>query len=126
MDRHAILAGRLTEGMSFNERVLAVCARIPRGKVTTYGHIARALGSRAYRAVGMAMHRNPYAPGVPCHRVVAAGGELGGFATGVATKRRMLAAEGVRFTGDRVDLEVCLYIPQASSLKPLPPAPRTR
>jgi methylated-DNA-[protein]-cysteine S-methyltransferase len=101
-----ILQGRVVEGMGFNERVWAVCARVPAGKVTTYGAIARELGTKAYRAVGIALNRNPYAPRVPCHRVVGSDGSLTGFAYGVEKKREMLEGEGVRCAGGRVDLKV--------------------
>ena len=66
--------------MSFNERVWKLMTTIPRGKVTTYGLIARKLKTRAYRAVGNACRNNPYAPRVPCHRVVKSDGTIGGFA----------------------------------------------
>ena len=79
----------------FDERVYALCRRIPRGKVTTYREIGDALGTRAYRAVGQALRRNPDAPRTPCHRVVAAGGKMGGFSAprGVELKRKMLGIE---------------------------------
>jgi len=99
-----IKAGRLAAGMSFNEKVWALTAQIPAGKVKTYGDIARKLNTRAYRAVGNALNRNPYAPVVPCHRVVGSTGELTGFAHGLPAKRRMLEAEGVSVTKGRVDL----------------------
>jgi methylated-DNA-[protein]-cysteine S-methyltransferase len=102
--RSAILAGRLSPQMRFIEKVWALTARVPRGKVTTYAELARALNSRAYRAVGMAMNRNPYAPHVPCHRVVGSDGSLTGFAGGLNAKRRMLIKEGVTVKGSRVDL----------------------
>lgn len=100
----SILSGRIEAGMSFNQKVWAVCARIPRGKVATYADLARALGSNGYRAVGNAMNKNPYAPRVPCHRVVGSDGRLTGFAGGLDKKRRLLLDEGVRIVGDRVDL----------------------
>jgi len=100
----AILAGRILPAMSFSQRVWALVARIPQGRVATYGQVARRLGSRGCRAVGMALNRNPYAPRVPCHRVVGAGGELRGFAGGLDKKRRLLLGEGVKLRGDRVDL----------------------
>jgi methylated-DNA-[protein]-cysteine S-methyltransferase len=100
----AILGGRLLPEMGFVEKVWALTARIPCGKITTYAELARALGSRGYRAVGLAMNRNPYAPRVPCHRVVGSDGRLTGYAGGLPAKRRMLLEEGIRFTGDRVDL----------------------
>lgn len=100
----AVLAGRTLRGMSFAQRVWALTARIPRGRVVTYGDIARALGTRSYRAVGQALHRNPYAPRVPCHRVVGADGRLTGFAGGLAKKQRLLRDEGVGVRDGRVDL----------------------
>lgn len=100
-----IKAGRISPGMTFNEKVWALTARIPKGKVTTYGRIARKLGSKAYRAVGAALHHNPFAPHVPCHRVVGSDGSLTGFATGLAKKRRLLQGEGITFTNGKVDKE---------------------
>ncbi|MBS3119994.1 MGMT family protein [Candidatus Woesearchaeota archaeon] len=82
--------------ITFNEKVWELAKRIPEGKVTTYRELARALNSRAYRAVGNAMHRNPYAPVVPCHRVVNSDGTLGGFASGAVKKAELLAEEGVK------------------------------
>ena len=91
--------------MGFHEKVWALTARVPRGSVVTYGQIAEKLGGRAYRAVGQAMHNNPYAPTVPCHRVVGSDGSLTGFASGLAKKRRLLKAEGVTLTkSGKVDL----------------------
>jgi len=81
--------------MDFNERCYSVLRKVPKGSVTTYKEIARALRSKAYRAVGNAMNRNPYAPEVPCHRVVKSNGEIGGFASGTKKKIKMLKAEGV-------------------------------
>src|SRR3954468_3165376 len=97
-----IRSGRIVPGMTFNQKVWALTARVPKGRVTTYGELARALGTKAYRAVGNAMNKNPYAPGVPCHRVVGSDGSLTGFASGLEKKRKMLASEGVTCTGDRV------------------------
>jgi methylated-DNA-[protein]-cysteine S-methyltransferase len=105
MYEQEILGGRLAKGMSFNQKVWAVCARVPEGRVTTYAAIARRLGTQAYRAVGNAMNRNPYAPQVPCHRVVGSDGSLTGFAAGLEKKREMLKAEGVKLMGGRVDLK---------------------
>ena len=104
MHEKAILAGKLRPSMTFNEKVWALTARIPSGHVTTYGRIAERLGGGAARAVGQALHRNPYAPRVPCHRVVGADGSLTGFAGGLARKRRMLQEEGVAVTGGRIAL----------------------
>jgi O-6-methylguanine DNA methyltransferase len=81
----------------FSQAVWKACAEIPKGEVRTYGWIARRIGKPgAARAVGRALGKNPFAPVVPCHRVVGADGRLTGYsaAGGVAKKRRMLIAEG--------------------------------
>ena len=101
----AILAGKLLSEMNFNQKVWALTVRIPKGKVATYGDIAHKLDSQGYRAVGMAMNRNPYAPAVPCHRVVGADGKLTGFAGGIDAKRKLLVDEKVPMRNlDQVDL----------------------
>jgi len=94
---------------SFNERCYALLRKVPKGKVTTYKEIARALNSKAYRAVGNAMNKNPYAPHVPCHRVVKNSGSLGGFASGPRKKTLMLKKEGVEVTKGKIDLKKYLY-----------------
>ena len=98
-----IVHGRILPGMTFSQRVWALTARIPRGQVVTYGDLAKELKSVS-RAVGSALHRNPYAPKVPCHRVVGSDGRLVGFAGGLPAKRRLLQEEGIRMKGDKVDL----------------------
>jgi len=98
----AIHAGRITPQMSFNQKVWALTARIPRGQVISYADIARKLGTRAYRAVGNALNKNPYAPAVPCHRVVGAGGKLTGFAGGLTMKQQLLEKEGVAIAKGKV------------------------
>ncbi len=79
----------------FDLRVYEQARRIPFGQTTTYGAIAKALGEEPMRArdVGEALARNPFAPIVPCHRVVAAGGRLGGYSGGLDVKRWLLAHE---------------------------------
>ena len=89
----------------FEMAVYEVVRQIPRGRVTTYGRVAAQAGRGSARAVGRALARNPFAPGVPCHRVVRADGSLGGFNGEIegdepARKRAMLLAEGVDFTAD--------------------------
>jgi methylated-DNA-[protein]-cysteine S-methyltransferase len=100
----SIRAGKILPGMSFNQKVWAITARIPAGKVATYGDIARCLGTTAYRAVGNALNRNPYAPAVPCHRVVGSTGDLTGFAQGLPAKKKLLESEGISLNGSRADL----------------------
>lgn len=82
----------------FHRLVYELVRTVPPGSTLTYGEVASRLGyPGAARAVGQAMGSNPFAPVVPCHRVLAAGGKPGGFSStgGVATKRRMLELEGV-------------------------------
>jgi methylated-DNA-[protein]-cysteine S-methyltransferase len=82
------------QGTAFDRRVWEAVARIPYGETRTYGEIAASLGSPgAARAVGTANGRNPVPPVIPCHRVVAAGGGLGGYGGGLALKRRLLDLE---------------------------------
>jgi methylated-DNA-[protein]-cysteine S-methyltransferase len=83
----------------FNRQVYAIARRIQPGQTRTYGEIAIELGdASAARAVGQALGRNPFPIVVPCHRVLAAGGKLGGFSArgGVVTKLRLLGIEGAR------------------------------
>ncbi len=94
---------RPLESMSpFAVRVLAVVRRIPPGRVATYGDVARMAGRPlASRAVGNIM-RECRDHGVPCHRVVGAGGALGGFGGNLELKRSLLRAEGVTAVGHRI------------------------
>ena len=83
-------------GTDFQRRVWAALQRIPPGQTRTYAQLAATLGQpRAARAVGGACGANPIPVLVPCHRVTAASGGLGGFSGGLAWKRRLLAIEGV-------------------------------
>jgi methylated-DNA-[protein]-cysteine S-methyltransferase len=99
-----IFQGRIVDDMSFNEKCWALLSQIPAGKVATYADLAHALGTKAYRAVGNAMNRNPYAPAVPCHRVVGSDGRLTGYAGGLEKKQKLLESEGVRCEHGRVSL----------------------
>jgi methylated-DNA-[protein]-cysteine S-methyltransferase len=90
---------------NFYEKVYEVARKIPEGKVSTYGRIAKKLHSKAYRAVGSAMNKNPYAPKVPCHRVINSDGRVGGFASGTKKKIEMLKKEGVIIINGKIDLK---------------------
>ena len=93
--------------MSFTEKIYKIASKIPKGKVATYGQLAKMAGKpRAARAVGMCMKYNPDMKVVPCHRVVASDGKLTGYAfgSGIPTKKKMLLKEGVVFNGERVNL----------------------
>lgn len=97
----------------FYNAVYEAVKRVPRGKVSTYGDIARAVGApRAARHVGRALHCNPYFGEVPCHRIVFSDGALAqSFAFGGAdVQRAMLESEGVAFKGAyTVDMNLCKW-----------------
>lgn len=79
---------------AFEKKVYGALKKIPRGSVTTYGELARRIGHpRAGRAVGNALNKNPFAPAVPCHRVVRADGKLAGYRWGLKRKRQLLDRE---------------------------------
>ncbi len=74
--------------------------------MSTYKSIAEAMNTRAYRAVGNALNKNPHASEIPCHRVVKSTGEIGGFAVGTRKKAKMLKTEGIRIKdGKIIDIE---------------------
>ena len=94
---------------TFNEKIYALLKKVPKGKVTTYKVLAEALGTKAYRAVGQAMKCNPYAPKVPCHRVISSDGSIGGFmgiknprSNEVRRKIRMLKNEGIKIKNNKI------------------------
>ena len=92
----------LSAGSAFQRRVWEVLRTIPRGKTLTYTEVAIAIGRpKAVRAVGGACGANPVPVLVPCHRVLAAHGGLGGFSGGLDLKRTLLAREGVTPAEDR-------------------------
>jgi methylated-DNA-[protein]-cysteine S-methyltransferase len=83
----------------FQQRVLREEARVPRGRVTTYGRLAERIGAPgAARAAGHALACNPFPLIIPCHRAVRGDGGLGGFQGGLAMKRRLLELEGIAFS----------------------------
>jgi len=88
----------------FQQEVYCALSLIPNGCVTTYGEIARHLGTKAVRAVGTAVGKNPNAPVVPCHRVVPSSGKIGNYSGegGVATKIRLLKEEGIDVTDGKI------------------------
>lgn len=98
--------------MRFNEKVLVLTKKIPRGKVSTYKLIAQALGSQAYRAVGTALKNNSKPIIIPCHRVVKSTGEVGDYSGRgrVKGKIKLLKREGVEVKqGKVVDFEKVLF-----------------
>ena len=94
---------------AFIEQVFAKTKLIPKGKVSTYKLIAKAIGRpRAMRAVGNALNKN-CDPKVPCHRVVRSDGVVGGFRDGTAVKIKILQKEGVEIVNGKVLLKKYLY-----------------
>lgn len=90
---------------AFSDSVYKIVKAIPKGKVTTYKAIAEALNNKAYRAVGNALNRNPYAPVVPCHRVINSNGSLGGFKSGIKNKIKLLKQENIIIKNSKIDLK---------------------
>ena len=88
--------------MDFANKVYALTKKIPKGKISTYKEISKALGNKCYRAVGNALNKNPYAPIVPCHRVVKSSGAIGGFASGTKNKIKLLRKEGIKIKDNKV------------------------
>ncbi len=87
--------------MDFYQKVLNLTKKIPRGKVTTYGEIARALKTSP-RAVGQALKRNKKLIVIPCHRVVCADGSLGGYSQGLQKKIFLLEHEGIKIRNKKI------------------------
>ncbi len=104
-------------GIGFADKVYALTKKVPKGKVTTYKEIAKKLRTKAYRAVGTALNRNPYgawgwAGGkchrrqrclVPCHRVVNSDGRVGGFARGIKSKINLLKKDGIKVKNNKIE-----------------------
>jgi methylated-DNA-[protein]-cysteine S-methyltransferase len=102
----------LEEHSEFKRMTLTLTLKIPKGSVATYHGIAEGIGyPKAARAVGRAEAENPFAPFVPCHRVVSSSLRLGGYGSGLQVKRDLLMREGVVFNGERVSPS-CLWTPK--------------
>jgi methylated-DNA-[protein]-cysteine S-methyltransferase len=89
----------------FQSKVYEALCEVPEGAVTTYGALAKRIGCGSAQAVGNALRNNPFAPRVPCHRVIAADLSLGGFqgkraGAAIARKKALLIAEGITFDKD--------------------------
>jgi methylated-DNA-[protein]-cysteine S-methyltransferase len=91
---------------TFNQRVYALCRKIPKGNVATYKEIATALNTKAYRAVGNALNKNAHSYNdggdIPCHRVVNTSGKVGGFAFGKEEKIKLLSNEGIEIKNGKI------------------------
>ncbi len=88
----------LSCGTPFQQRVWRVIMRIPKGETRSYAWVAKMAGRpRAVRAAANACGANPYAPVIPCHRVIRSDGTIGGFSGSLKLKRKLLASEGIKF-----------------------------
>ncbi|MCX7816468.1 MAG: MGMT family protein [Syntrophales bacterium] len=94
----------------FQRQVFMACTTIPRGKVITYGTLAKHLGDmRLSRAVGQTLAKNPFPIVIPCHRVVYFNGYIGGFSAGKDMKLWLLKNEGIYISKDRIRMENYLF-----------------
>lgn len=90
--------------MNLEEKVYKKLLEVPKGQVTTYGELAKAVGLKnGQRLIGRIMNKNPYPVIVPCHRVIMSSGKVGGYAWGEKIKTNMLAKEGIKIKDGKID-----------------------
>ncbi len=97
--------------MNLDEKVYKKLLQVPKGKITTYGELAKAVGlQNGQRAIGKIMNKNPYPVIIPCHRVVSSNGTIGGYAFGQDVKTNMLTKEGIKIYNRKIlDFEKIIY-----------------
>ena len=97
--------------MNLEQKVFKKLLEVPKGQVTTYGELSKAVGLKnGQRVIGRIMNQNPYPVIVPCHRVVMSTGKIGGYAYGEHIKAKMLNDEGVKIKNGKIlDLEKKVY-----------------
>lgn len=97
--------------MNIDKKIYKKLLEVPRGKITTYGDLAKAVGLKnGQRTVGKIMNKNPYPVIIPCHRVVKSDGKIGGYAYGEEIKSDMLTREGIVIKNGKIlDLENKIY-----------------
>ena len=97
--------------MNLDQMVYKKLVQVPKGKVTTYGELAKAVGLKnGQRAIGRIMNKNPYPVIIPCHRVVNSNGKIGGYAYGDDVKNKMLTKEGIELRNSKIlDFEKRIY-----------------
>ncbi len=89
--------------MSIEQLVYKKLLLVPKGQITTYGELAKAIGLKnGQRAIGRIMNKNPYPAIVPCHRVVNSNGKIGGYSYGIDVKTNMLAKEGIEIQNGKI------------------------
>lgn len=97
--------------MNLDKEIYKKLLEVPKGKITTYGELAKAVGMKnGQRAVGRIMNKNPYPVIIPCHRVVKSDGKIGGYAYGEEIKSNMLLKEGIEIKNGKIsDWEKRIY-----------------
>ena len=97
--------------MNLEEKIYKKLLKVPKGQITTYGEIAKAVGLKnGQRLVGKIMNKNPYPVIIPCHRVVMSTGKVGGYAYGKDVKIKMLNDEGIDIKDEKItNLENIIY-----------------
>ena len=97
--------------MNLDKKIYKKLLEVPKGKITTYGELAKAVGLKnGQRAVGKITNKNPYPVIIPCHRVVKSDGKVGGYAYGEEIKSDMLSKEGIEIKNGKIlDLENRIY-----------------
>ena len=89
--------------MKLEEKVYKKLLEVPKGQVTTYAELAKAIGlENGQRAIGRMMNKNPYPVIIPCHRVILSNGKIGGYAWGENVKVNMLSKEGVKIKNGKI------------------------
>lgn len=97
--------------MNIEQKIYKKLLEVPKGQITTYGELAKAVGLKnGQRVVGRVMNKNPYPVIVPCHRVIMSTGKIGGYAYGEHIKAKLLKDEGIEIENDKIlDLENRIY-----------------
>ena len=97
--------------MNLQQKIFKKLLQVPKGQITTYGELAKAVGLKnGQRVVGRTMNKNPYPVIIPCHRVVMSTGKIGGYAYGKDIKTKMLNDEGIEIQNHKiVDLKNIIY-----------------
>jgi len=90
--------------MNLEQKVYKKLLNVPKGQITTYGDLAKAVGLKnGQRLIGKIMNKNPYPVLIPCHRVVMSTGKIGGYAYGEHVKIKMLSDEGIEITNGMIE-----------------------
>ncbi len=97
--------------MNLEQKIYKKLLQVPKGQITTYGELAKAVGLKnGQRVVGKIMNKNPYPVIIPCHRVIMSTGKIGGYAFGEQIKTKLLNDEGIQIKNGKIlDLENRIY-----------------